>query len=51
MWSKKDVAQYLNVSLRQVDVLREKHGLPFRKIGSLIRFYPEEVEQWAQNQN
>ncbi|MBQ9455664.1 MAG: helix-turn-helix domain-containing protein [Thermoguttaceae bacterium] len=47
MWSKKDVAQYLNVSLRQVDVLREKHGLPFRKIGALVRFYPEDVERWV----
>ena len=48
MWSKRDVAKYLNVSLRQVDVLREKHGLPFRKIGNLVRFYPAEVEAWAQ---
>ena len=48
MWSKRDVAQYLNVSLRQVDVLREKHGLPFRRIGNLVRFYPAEVEAWAQ---
>ena len=48
MWSKRDVAQYLNDSLRQVDVLREKHGLPFRKIGSLVRFYPAEVQAWAQ---
>ncbi|MCR5162623.1 MAG: helix-turn-helix domain-containing protein [Thermoguttaceae bacterium] len=48
MWSKKEVAQYLNVSLRQVDVLREKHGLPFRKIGGLVRFYPAEVEAWVQ---
>lgn len=48
MWTKKEVAKYLNVSLRQVDVLREKHGLPFKRIGSLIRFYQEDVEQWAQ---
>lgn len=48
MWSKRDVAKYLNVSVRQVDVLRDKYGLPFRKIGSLVRFYPAEVEAWAQ---
>ena len=48
MWSKREVAKYLNVSLRQVDVLRDKHGLPFRKIDNLVRFYPSEVEAWAQ---
>lgn len=47
MWTVKDVAKYLNVSVRQVSVLREKHGLPFRKVGNMVRFYPDEVEAWV----
>lgn len=47
MWSKREVAEYLKVSVRQVDVLCHKHGLPFRKIGALVRFCPEDVERWV----
>lgn len=49
MWTKKDVADFLKVSIRQVDYLREKFGLPFVKVGSLIRFRPEEVEAWVKS--
>ncbi|MDO4856999.1 MAG: helix-turn-helix domain-containing protein [Thermoguttaceae bacterium] len=50
MWTKKDVADFLKVSIRQVDVLREKHGLPSRRVGNMIRFDPEEVKQWVEKQ-
>ena len=46
MWTKKDLADYLKVSIRQVDVLREKHGLPWIMVGGMVRFRKEDVDEW-----
>jgi len=50
MWTKKEVADYLKVTVRQIDILRERHGLPFVKIGGVIRFRIEDVEKWLNSQ-
>ena len=44
-WTIDDVARYARCSLRHVTTLRE-HGLPYRKLGHLVRFSPEAVKRW-----
>ena len=43
---KRGVAEMLGCSVRQVDSLREKEGLPFVKVGNLVKFIPEHVRAW-----
>ncbi len=43
-----EIAQLIKLSTKQVGRLR-KEGLPFLKIGKLVRFNPEEVLQWLQH--
>ena len=44
--NKKQVCELLQCSCRQVDVLRERHGLPSLHVGGLIRFRLDSVRQW-----
>ena len=46
---KKQMGSVLQCSVRQVDYLREKQGLPFVRIGNLIRFDLESVNQWIRS--
>lgn len=48
--NKKDVAEMLNCSVRQIDYLRQKNGLPFVRLGVNIKFRPESVEEWILKQ-
>jgi excisionase family DNA binding protein len=45
LWTIDDVAGYARCSVRHVTTLRE-HGLPYRKLGHLVRFSPEAVKRW-----
>lgn len=45
LWTIEDVARYVRCSLRHVSKLREE-GLPYRKLGHLVRFKPEAVKAW-----
>ncbi len=49
LWTARDVARYARCSLRQVGYLREE-GLPFVRIGRLVRFDPPQVTAWLLNQ-
>ena len=44
--SKTEVAVLLGCSLRQIDYLRENHGLPWFMLGNRIRFNVRDVRQW-----
>lgn len=46
LMDKRGVAEMLDCSLRQVDALREKDGLPFMKLGGLVKFQREDVQRW-----
>ena len=46
LWTIDDVARYARRSVRHVTTLREQRGLPFRKLGHLVRFSPEAVKRW-----
>lgn len=43
---KKAAAELLSCSPRQVDYLRENYGLPWIRLGAIIKFDPEEVQKW-----
>jgi len=43
------VARFTRCSIRQVGYLREE-GLPFVRIGRLVRFDPSQVTAWLLNQ-
>ena len=46
--SKTEVAVYLGCSLRQIDYLRENHGLPWFSQGSAVRFSVRDVDNWVE---
>lgn len=46
----KQVAELLQVSTRQVDVLRQKNALPFIAVGGSIRFDRADVAGWLKSQ-
>jgi len=48
LWTLADVARYARCSVRHVMNLR-KHGLPYRKVGHLVRFSPEAVKRWFED--
>jgi phage terminase Nu1 subunit (DNA packaging protein) len=48
LWNINDVARYARCSIRHVTTLREQ-GLPFRKLGHLVRFSPEAVKRWFED--
>lgn len=49
LWKVDDVARYARCSTRHVTTLREQKGLPYRKLGRLVRFSPEAVKQWFED--
>jgi excisionase family DNA binding protein len=49
LWTIDDVARYARCSVRHVTTLREQQGLPFRKLGHLVRLSPEAVKRWFED--
>ena len=49
--TKKEVAQCLSCSVRNVDTLRKTAGLPYVLIGRLVRFRPSDIQEWMQSLN
>ena len=45
IWTKEELAEYLKVTPRMVDKLR-KQGMPFLKLGKLVRFNKDETLEW-----
>jgi excisionase family DNA binding protein len=43
--AKADVARYLNVSVRTVDLWRSRHIIPYFKIGGMVRFRLEDIDR------
>lgn len=50
LWTARDVARFTSCSLRQVGYLRQE-GLPFVRIGRLVRFDPTRVTAWLLRQS
>jgi excisionase family DNA binding protein len=45
LWTTREVAQHLRVSLKTVFNLRKK-GLPFVQLGGAVRFVPQEIRDY-----
>jgi excisionase family DNA binding protein len=50
LWDVADVARYLKVSEATVRNLIRDGEMPFRRVGGLIRFVPDEVRRWVSTQ-
>ena len=48
LWTAKEVAKYLHVSLKTVFNLRKK-GLPYVQLGGAVRFMPQEIKDYLAN--
>ncbi len=48
--NKKEVAEMLNCSTRQVDYLRENYSLPWTRLGEVIRFNVNDLQAWLEAQ-
>jgi len=48
LWTTKEVAKYLQVSLKTVFNLR-KRGLPYVQLGGAVRFVPQEIKDYLVN--
>ena len=48
LWTTKEVAKHLHVSLKTVFNLRKK-GLPFVQLGGAVRFVPHEIKDYLVN--
>jgi len=48
LWTTKEVAKHLHVSLKTVFNLRKK-GLPFVQLGGAVRFVPQEIKDYLVN--
>jgi excisionase family DNA binding protein len=48
LWTTKEVARHLRVSLKTVFNLRKK-GLPYVQLGGAVRFVPQEIKDYLVN--
>lgn len=49
LWTKKEVAAYLNCSESKIEKLMKAGSLTFVKIGTLVRFRPGDIEKLVGN--
>lgn len=47
--TRKELAEELKVTERTIDIWRASKGLPFIKMGALVRFERERVLEWLRN--
>lgn len=47
LFDKKGAAEFLLMSPRKIDVMRQEGKLPFIKIGRQVRFKREALEDWV----
>jgi len=47
--TREDAAELLSISTITLDRLRKKGELQYRKFGSLVRFLPEDIEEFVKN--
>lgn len=45
--TKQEAAEFLGVSVRAVDYLRQNDGLPCLKMGRLVRFPVDKLQKWV----
>ena len=48
LWTSREVAKFLHVSIKTIFNLR-KRGLPFVHVGGAVRFVPQEIKDYLAN--
>jgi excisionase family DNA binding protein len=46
LMTEEQLADYLQVSVSRIRYWRQHAGLPYLKLGKVIRFLPQDVQQW-----
>ena len=46
LWTVKEVASYLHISVGHIYNLVSKDEIPYRKRGNILRFVPQEIFDW-----
>ena len=49
--TKKEIADFLNVSIKMIDRKVSLNEIPYLKIGRLVRFDKKKVRAWAEGNN
>lgn len=49
--TKKEIANFLNVSIKMIDRKVHMNEIPFLKIGKLVRFSKKRILAWAEGNN
>lgn len=49
-WDKKQVAEFLQLTVRAVETMAYRREIPFYKWGRRVRFDPDEVTLWARQE-
>jgi excisionase family DNA binding protein len=49
LWTKKDVANYLAISVRKVEMLMKNRSIPYHKIDGSVRFVPAKVRKFVED--
>ena len=47
--TRQEVAQRINVGLRTIDKMVKHNAIPFIKVGRLVRFCPDRLDNWVQD--
>ncbi|MDO4585036.1 MAG: DNA-binding protein [Planctomycetia bacterium] len=50
LMTKQEVAELLRCSLRHVDTLKTLYGLPFQRLGNLVRYDSQAILKWVEQQ-
>ena len=50
LWKLQDVAEYLGVHPNTVRNRMKDSGLPHRYVGTALRFVPDEIDEWLDQQ-
>ena len=49
--TKREIAEFLNVSIKMIDRKVHMNDIPFMKIGRLVRFSKSKILAWAEESN
>ncbi len=51
LWTKRELAEFLNVGVKTIDKWVCSKSIPFLKLGRSVRFRRREVELWLQQRS
>ena len=49
--NKKEVAEYLKMSIPSIDRFMKSEGLPYSKVGKCVRYVEESIDEWLVKKN